>query len=47
MDNKNHKLVHLVQPTHHDRDEEVQHQDDDNDLVDAPEGHRHDVRKLK
>ena len=28
-------------------DEEVQHQDDHNHLVDSPEGHCHDVRKLQ
>ena len=41
-----HTFVHLFQPTYHDRDQEVQHQDDHNHLVDAPEGHRHQMRKL-
>ena len=35
-----------MQPTYHDRDEEVQHQDDHNHLVDAPESHRHQMREL-
>ena len=38
---------HFVELIIHDCNEEVQHQDDDNDLVDAPEGHWHDVRKLQ
>ena len=37
----------FVESIVHDCNEKVQHQDDDNDLVDAPEGHRHDVRKLQ
>ena len=37
----------FVESIIHDCNEEVQHQDDDNDLVDAPEGHWHDVRELQ
>ena len=35
-----------MQPTYHDCYEEVQHQDDHNHLVDAPESHRHQMREL-
>ena len=31
---------------HHDRNEEVEHQDDHGHLVDAPQGHRHQVGEL-
>ena len=37
----------FVETIIHDCNKQVQHQDDDNDLVYAPEGHWHDVGELE
>ena len=43
----NHIFVHILQTIYHNCDEEIQHQDDHNHLVDSPERHQSQMRELQ